>query len=115
MPIRNAGAEDPPQPAANPTTAKSAAMALARIAHDPDGAVADRDGLRARTDGDRVDNASGRRIDPRDVVADRARDPHAALAHRPADRSAADGDAPDHPPRARVDLHDAVAQLVGDP
>src|SRR4051794_15217678 len=109
MPIRKAGAAEPPQPAADPTTATSAATALARIAHDPDGALADRDGLRARSDGDRVDHASGRRIDPRDVMPDRARDPDAPLADRHADRSPADGDAPDDMHRARVDLHEAVA------
>src|SRR3954453_12758013 len=117
MPIVNAVGLEPPQPLTSTerTQPTATTRALARIAHDPDALVADRDRLRARSHRDGVDDPSGRRVDSGDAVVDRPGHPDAVRAHGDTTGAAPDRNAPHDPIRVRVDLHEPVAEPVGDP
>src|SRR5262245_13311897 len=98
MPMRSGSASELPQPTASAAPQASTASALARIAHDPDGAVTDRDRLWTRIHAYDAYDAAGRRVHACDGVVDRPGHPHAAGADCDTSSPAADRDA----------LHDPV-------
>src|ERR1043166_6265984 len=93
IPIRNGAIVEPPQAVASTSTEPtSAAAALARIAHDLDGALTERDRVRARGDVQGRDRAVRPRVDARDRVADRSGHPEGAASERDSGGSLSDRD-----------------------
>src|SRR5690349_19045786 len=103
-PMRKGLDFEPPQPLATSAVAATRSARLARIPDHPDSGRRNRKGLRAHAEGESLDDAAGRGVDARHVMADASGNPDAARADGHVGRTSTDAHAPDELPRPCVDL-----------